>query len=251
METSPQLPEGEDPNRPVRIYCDGVFDMFHIGHAKVLEQAKKMFKYVHLIAGVSGDEETIKLKGRTVMNEKERAESVFHCKWVDEVICPCPWILTLDFLEKNNIDYVAHDDLPYNSAGSGDIYAEIKKAGKFKATQRTDGISTSDLIMRIIKDYDKYIWRSLDRGFSPKELGISQTKAFRVRLKEKILPTLNTNVEKFKGNMKDVFNKWKTNSSHFVDHFVHQFDKNYKPKKELIMAANPHHLDDEISDFDY
>jgi len=37
-------------------------------------------------------------------------------------------------LQKNNIDYVAHDDAPYGSAGAEDIYAEIKKAGKFKAT---------------------------------------------------------------------------------------------------------------------
>ena len=167
------------------------------------------------------------------------------------MICPCPWIITLDFVEKHKIDYVAHDDIPYNSAGSGDIYEEIKKAGKFMATKRTEGISTSDLIMRIIKDYDKYIWRSLDRGYTPKELGISSTKAFRVKLKEKIMPDLNKNVEKFKGNIKDVFNKWKKNSSHFVDHFVHQFDKNYIPNKELIMVANPHHEDDAISDFDF
>ena len=30
-------PDGSDPNNPVRIYADGVFDMYHIGHAKVLE----------------------------------------------------------------------------------------------------------------------------------------------------------------------------------------------------------------------
>jgi hypothetical protein len=30
-------PDGTDPNNPVRIYADGVFDMYHIGHAKVLE----------------------------------------------------------------------------------------------------------------------------------------------------------------------------------------------------------------------
>ena len=225
--------------------------MFHIGHARVLEQAKKLFKYVHLIVGVSGDEETIRLKGRTVMSEKERTDSVLHCKWVDEAICPCPWIINVDFLEQHQIDYVAHDDIPYDSAGSGDIYAEIKKLGKFKATQRTEGISTSDLILRIIKDYDKYIWRSLDRGYSPKELGISSTKAFRVKIKEKIMPELNNKVKKVGNDIKSTFDKWKKNSSHFVDHFINQFDKNYIPKKELVMIGNPHHEDDGISDFDY
>ena len=30
-------PDGTDPRNPVRIYADGVFDMYHLGHAKVLE----------------------------------------------------------------------------------------------------------------------------------------------------------------------------------------------------------------------
>jgi choline-phosphate cytidylyltransferase len=51
------------------------------------------------------------------------------CRYVDETVLPCPWILTLDFLERNDIDFVAHDDIPYGSAGSDDIYAAIKKAG--------------------------------------------------------------------------------------------------------------------------
>ena len=67
-----KIPLGEDPNNPVRVYADGVFDMFHFGRAKVLEQAKKSFKYAYLIVGVSGDADTINKKGKVVMNQTER-----------------------------------------------------------------------------------------------------------------------------------------------------------------------------------
>ena len=45
-------------------------------------------------------------------------------------------------------------------------------------------MSTSDIILRIIKDYDMYIKRSLKRGYSTKDLGISAFKAFRIKLKD-------------------------------------------------------------------
>ena len=33
-------------------------------------------------------------------------------RWVDEVIPDAPWVLTIEFLDKHKIDYVAHDALP-------------------------------------------------------------------------------------------------------------------------------------------
>jgi glycerol-3-phosphate cytidylyltransferase-like family protein len=35
---------------------------------------------------------------------------------VDEVVENAPWVITQEFLDKHNIDYVAHDALPYVAA---------------------------------------------------------------------------------------------------------------------------------------
>ncbi|KAL9621620.1 MAG: hypothetical protein Q9160_004012 [Pyrenula sp. 1 TL-2023] len=162
--------------RPVRVYADGVFDLFHLGHMRQLEQAKTAFPDTHLLVGVTGDADTHKRKGLTVLTGAERAETVRHCKWVDEVIPGCPWIVTPDFLEKHKIDYVAHDDLPYGADEGDDIYKPIKEAGKFLVTQRTEGVSTTGIITKIVRDYEKYISRQLKRGTSRQELNVSWLK---------------------------------------------------------------------------
>ena len=49
------------------------------------------------------------------------------------------------------IDYVAHgEDIILGEDGE-DIYKMVKDLGKYKTIKRTDGISTSDLILRIVK----------------------------------------------------------------------------------------------------
>jgi choline-phosphate cytidylyltransferase len=182
--SDPTVP-ASSTDRPVRVYADGIYDLFHFGHAGSLEQAKKSFPNAYLLVGCCSDEITNKFKGKTVMTEGERYESLRHCKWVDEVIPNAPWVLSKEFLDTHNIDYVAHDSLPYaDASGAGnDVYEFVKSIGKFKETKRTDGISTSDIIMRIVKDYNQYVLRNLDRGYSRKELGVSYVKEKRLRVK--------------------------------------------------------------------
>lgn len=142
IQAFPCLWEATTAGPPISGYTDCT------SHMRQLEQAKKAFPNVYLLVGVTGDHETHARKGLTVLSGAERAETVRHCKWVDEVIEDCPWIVDNEFLEKHQIDYVAHDDLPYGAAEGDDIYAPIKKAGKFLVTQRTEGVSTTGIITR-------------------------------------------------------------------------------------------------------
>jgi choline-phosphate cytidylyltransferase len=43
------------------------------------------------------------MKGKTVMNERERVEAVSHCRYVDEVIPLAPWIITPDYMKKHQV----------------------------------------------------------------------------------------------------------------------------------------------------
>ena len=183
-------------DRPVRVYADGVFDLFHLGHMRVLQQAKTAFPDTYLIVGVTGDVETHKRKGLTVMSAKERADSVRHCRWVDEVIEDCPWIIDVPFLEKHNIDYVAHDDLPYGASEGDDIYKPIKEKGMFLVTQRTEGVSTTGIITKIVRDYEQYVGRQLKRGTSRQELNVSWLKKNELDIKRhvsELRDTIRTN----------------------------------------------------------
>ena len=179
----------DKPNKPERIYCDGVYDLFHYGHARLFENIKKSRPNCHIIAGICTNEDIIKHKGKPVSTDLERKEAILRCKWVDEVISPCPWKATVSYLKERNIDYLAHDN-EYLVGNEPDFFQDIKDAGIFLATQRTNSISTSDIISRVIKNRDGYIWRNLRLGISRKDMNVSFVYEQWIRFKHGQIPKI-------------------------------------------------------------
>ncbi|KAL5292169.1 PCYT1A family protein [Megaselia abdita] len=231
--------------RPVRVYADGIYDLFHEGHARQLMQAKNVFPNVYLLVGVCNDELTHSKKGRTVMSDKERYEGVKHCRYVDEIVPDAPWTLDDEFLEKHKIDFVAHDDIPYSAEDCDDLYAQIKARGMFVATQRTDGVSTSDIVARIVKDYDLYVRRNLSRGYSAKELNVSFLNEKKFRLQNKMDEFKEKGRRAFSEVKDDIITKWEEKSREFIDAFLLMFGRerlnNFlkESKEKVIQALSP------------
>uniref|UniRef100_A0A147B9J9 choline-phosphate cytidylyltransferase n=1 Tax=Alectorobius mimon TaxID=360319 RepID=A0A147B9J9_9ACAR len=214
--------------RPVRVYADGIYDLFHQGHARQLMQAKSAFPNVYLIVGVNNDEMTHTMKGKTVMTDKERYEAVRHCRYVDEVVRDAPWVLDDAFLEKHKIDFVAHDDIPYATGSDDDVYKKIKERGMFLATQRTEGVSTSDLVARIVRDYDVYVRRNLARGYSAREMNVSFLNEKKFLLQNKMDEFKDKSrqlVENLDVKRHELIQRWEEKSREFIFNFLELFGR--------------------------
>ena len=87
------------------------------------------------------------------MNDNERLTMVSVCKFVDEVVPGVPYVMNQEYLEyvieKYRIDYVVHGDDPCIVNGK-DVYATAKAAGKYKSIPRTEGVSTTDIVGRML-----------------------------------------------------------------------------------------------------
>lgn len=122
--------------------------MVHFGHANLLRQAKLCGDY--LIVGVHCDEEIALHKGPPVFSQEERYAMVRAIKWVDEVIEGAPYITTRETLIKYNCDFVVHGDDISITADGQDAYAAMKDAKLYREVSRTQGVSTTDIVGRML-----------------------------------------------------------------------------------------------------
>lgn len=122
--------------------------MMHFGHANALRQAREFGDY--LVVGIHSDEEIRVNKGPTVMTDEERCVAVESCKWVDKIVPNAPYLTRLEVMDDYGCDFCVHgDDITTLSDGT-DSYSLVKTAGRFRECKRTPGVSTTELVGRML-----------------------------------------------------------------------------------------------------
>ncbi|OJJ49511.1 hypothetical protein ASPZODRAFT_59036 [Penicilliopsis zonata CBS 506.65] len=182
----PVDPQEDMPVSEGRIWVDGCFDFTHHGHAGAMLQARKLGN--QLVVGIHSDEAILENKGPTVMNLRERVAAVDACRWATQSIPHAPYVTQLPWVSHYGCRYVVHgDDITSDSNGE-DCYRFVKAAGRFKVVKRTPGISTTDLVGRMLLCTKGHFIKSVKRTLNGEEGSgnAEERKAFAVDLLQRI-----------------------------------------------------------------
>lgn len=72
------------------------------------------------------------------------------CKWVDLVVPNAPYTTSLQVMNQYDCDFCVHGDDTTTTADGLDCYQEVKDAGRYRECKRTQGISTTELVGRML-----------------------------------------------------------------------------------------------------
>jgi len=150
-----------------RIITYGTFDMFHIGHLKLLKRLAKLGD--ELIVAVSTDEFN-EVKGKKVLIPyKQRAEIVKNIKCVDKVIAEKNWDQKVKDIKKYNIDTFAigkdwegefdflkeHCEVVYLKRTKKISTTKLKKSlGSLLSIPKKDILQAFEIIEALKKDFE-------------------------------------------------------------------------------------------------
>lgn len=133
------------PDKPRTVITFGTFDVFHVGHLRVIQRAAALGD--RLVVGVSSDALNMSKKGRTpVFPENERMEIVAALSVVDQVFREDSLELKRDYIVEHEADVLVMGD---DWAGKFD---EFKDVCEVVYLSRTPAISTTAVIERISGD---------------------------------------------------------------------------------------------------
>ena len=119
------------------IMVDMSATLIHHGHIRLLKKASELGE---VIVALTSDESILKHKGYTPeLNFSQRKEVVESIKFVDKVV-KSPWIITEDFLNAHDANYLVH---------GSDNKNPIPKA-KLILFPRTEGISSEVIRGKVV-----------------------------------------------------------------------------------------------------
>lgn len=127
---------------PRTVITFGTFDVFHVGHLRVLERAAELGD--RLVVGVSADALNERKKGRVpVFTQKERLAIVSALRVVDEVFVEESLELKRDYIVSHGADVLVMGD---DWAGKFDEFNDVCDVVYLP---RTPAISTTAIIEHI------------------------------------------------------------------------------------------------------
>ena len=148
------------------IYTSGVFDLFHYGHIRLLKKCEEIAytlkrttrEPIRLLIGVYNDKVSEKCRRKPIMTMNERASSIIEIFELlgqrgifAAVLLDAPLVDTRELYEEKEIVKVLHD----HSESEGEQYSQFFtvaiEMGIFQRLEYTSGISTSDIIDRVIE----------------------------------------------------------------------------------------------------
>lgn len=129
------------------VFTNGCFDLLHVGHLRYLQQARELGNC--LVVAINSDESVRRLKGepRPVIPQDERAEVLGALECVDYVT-----IFDEDTPE-NLLNQLKPDYLVKGGTTDVIVGQDIVEGygGKVASLQRVDGLSTTEIITRIVE----------------------------------------------------------------------------------------------------
>jgi len=125
-----------------RVITFGTFDVFHVGHLRILERARAFGNY--LIVGVSTDDLNVSKKSRApIYPQDERVAIVEALKCVDEIFYEESLALKRYYLTQYRADVLVMGD---DWTGRFDEFRDICEVAYLP---RTPSISTTAVIERV------------------------------------------------------------------------------------------------------
>lgn len=143
----------------MRVYCDGIFDLFHKGHLEHFRKITTIFEHsVDIVVGVISDKVATEYKRAPIFNETQRLTIIDSCVYVKECFITDTLILDEKFMFDHNIDIVVHAFANAEDIEAQRIFFKVPiEVGKFKEIEYTKGISTTEILNNKDLDWSE-IW---------------------------------------------------------------------------------------------